>query len=99
MCIRDRLNSGYEIPMIGFGTYNQMENSKAKEMIKVAIQLGYRHFDTAVMYQNHKEIGQAFKELFQEKIVKREEVFITTCLLYTSPSPRDKRQSRMPSSA
>ena len=43
--------------------------------------LGYRHIDTAIFYQNHKLIGQALTEIFKEGKYKREDIFITTKIM------------------
>lgn len=70
------LNNGQKLPLKGFGTYLLTENTK--EVIKTAINVGYRHIDTASFYKNEQEIGQALKEIFSEGKIKREEIFVTT---------------------
>ena len=67
-------------PQLGFGTW-QYPQDKVKHMTKLAItKYGYRQFDTAKMYQNENQVGEAIKECIDESLVKREELFITTKL-------------------
>jgi aldehyde reductase len=76
------LNNGKEMPIIGLGTYNSTGNS-VYQSVKDAIHIGYRHIDTAYLYQNEKEIGKALKEVFAEGKVKRQEVFVISKLWHT----------------
>ncbi|XP_067657235.1 aldo-keto reductase family 1 member B1-like isoform X2 [Haliotis asinina] len=73
-----RLNSGYDMPMLGLGTYNNLKPNEVGGAVKAAIQMGYRHIDTAWRYKTEPEIGAAVKELIQEGKIKREELFIVT---------------------
>jgi 2,5-diketo-D-gluconate reductase A len=52
------LNNGVEIPQLGFGVF-QIEPKDTVEAVTQALKIGYRHIDTAQMYQNEKEVGQA----------------------------------------
>ena len=56
-----KLNNGAEIPQFGFGVY-QIEPKDTVEAAKQALSMGYRHIDTAQMYGNEAEVGQAIKE-------------------------------------
>lgn len=67
------LSNGVEIPQLGFGVF-QIPPQETKDVVKKAIEVGYRHFDTAQAYFNEAEIGQAIKE----SDINREELFITT---------------------
>uniref|UniRef100_A0A1Y1NE97 NADP-dependent oxidoreductase domain-containing protein n=1 Tax=Photinus pyralis TaxID=7054 RepID=A0A1Y1NE97_PHOPY len=76
-CIK--LNNGYEIPIIGFGTYKSTEG-EAYKIVKKAIDVGYRHFDCAHFYENEDEIGAAFSEKIADGTVRRDDLYITTKL-------------------
>ncbi|CAJ0582625.1 unnamed protein product, partial [Mesorhabditis spiculigera] len=54
------LSNGVEMPMIGFGTW-QLSGEAGKDAIKTAIRSGYRHIDTAAIYENEAMIGEALK--------------------------------------
>jgi alcohol dehydrogenase (NADP+) len=74
-----KLNNGRDMPIIGFGTFLSAKG-EIGDAIKAAIECGYRHIDCAYVYNNEKEIGDALQELFQKKVVTREELFITSKL-------------------
>lgn len=67
--------SGFSIPAIGFGTW-QVTGQQCYDSVLKAIQLGYRHIDTAAIYGNHIEVGKAIKA----SGIDRSELFITTKL-------------------
>ncbi|KAF2471959.1 Aldo/keto reductase, partial [Lindgomyces ingoldianus] len=69
------LNTGGRIPAVGLGTW-QSKPSEVREAVKVALQKGYRHIDTALAYGNENEVGQGIKD----SGVPREEIWITTKL-------------------
>ena len=71
------LNDDNTIPNIALGTW-KMADQEAVNSVKEAVGLGYRHIDCAWRYNNEKAVGHALKELFQEKMVTREELFITS---------------------
>ena len=73
-----KLASGHEIPILGLGTW-QLKGSQCERIIKVAIELGYTHIDTAWMYQNQTQIGNALRDIN----VAREELFITSKIWHT----------------
>jgi 2,5-diketo-D-gluconate reductase A len=69
------LNNGVEIPQLGFGVY-QIPPAETKAATLAALEVGYRHIDTAEMYRNEKAVGEAVRE----SGLKREEVFVTSKL-------------------
>ena len=71
-----RLNGGNSIPEIGYGVFMIQDYEQCKKAVLNAIKCGYRHFDTAQVYQNEQAVGDAIKE----SGVPREEIFITTKL-------------------
>jgi 2,5-diketo-D-gluconate reductase A len=70
-----RTNNGIDIPQVGFGVY-QIPASRTNEVVRVALDAGYRHVDTAQVYGNEAEVGTAIVE----SGLSREDVFITTKL-------------------
>ena len=68
------MNDGNSIPILGYGTGDVNDVNTFKH----AIEIGYRHIDTALMYGNEKQIGKAIKEVISAGKVKREELFIVT---------------------
>lgn len=73
-----KLNNGRTIPALGLGTVPPDDPSKVKDQVITAVKAGFRHIDTAWYYGTEKYIGQALKELFEQGVVKREDLFITT---------------------
>jgi 2,5-diketo-D-gluconate reductase A len=70
-----RLNNGVEIPQLGFGTF-QIPPSETRAATLAALRAGYRHIDTAEMYGNEAEVGEAVRD----SGVPRSGVFITSKL-------------------
>jgi 2,5-diketo-D-gluconate reductase A len=61
------------MPALGFGTW-QLENGTAVPLVEKALEVGYRHIDTAQIYGNERDVGAAIKA----SGVKRDEIFLTT---------------------
>ncbi len=67
------LNNGINMPLLGLGVYD-MYNREAEEAVAQALEIGYRLIDTAAMYKNESEIGNAIRA----SNVQRNEIFVTT---------------------
>lgn len=71
------LNSGYNMPIIGLGTWTQ-NDLETENSVYHALKDGYRLIDTAQYYGNETGVGNGIKKAIEEGIVKREDIFITT---------------------
>ena len=71
-----KLQGGVEIPALGFGVFQITDPAECERSVLEAIQVGYRHIDTAASYRNETEVGNALKECG----VARKELFVTTKL-------------------
>ena len=74
------LNSGYEMPIIGLGTWTQ-DDETVENSVYHALQDGYRLIDTARYYGNEEGVGKGVRRAIDEGIVTREEVFVTSKLV------------------
>ncbi|MET1967855.1 aldo/keto reductase [Enterococcus gallinarum] len=70
------LSNNVSIPELGFGTWQTPNGDVAVSAVKKALEVGYRHIDTAQGYKNEDSVGQAIKE----SDIPREEIFLTTKL-------------------
>ncbi|MFQ2843342.1 aldo/keto reductase [Mycobacterium paragordonae] len=80
------LNDGNSIPQLGFGVF-QIEPDQTAATVRAALEVGYRHIDTAEMYGNEKEVGQGIRDAGLD----RGEVFITSKLNNGFHRPDDAR--------
>jgi len=76
------LSDGSEIPFLGLGVWQVGKGQECEQAVRWALELGYRHIDTAQAYGNEESVGKAIRE----SGVPRDEVFITTKF---QPSRRD----------
>lgn len=67
------LNNGVSMPLLGLGCWD-LNGKEARTAVEMAIDIGYRLFDTAAMYGNEREVGEAIRN----SSIRRENVFITT---------------------
>ena len=72
--INIKLNNGVEMPMLGFGTFKIPEGKVIIQSVKKALELGYRHIDTAAYYKNETGVGEGIGQ----SGVARNEIFITS---------------------
>jgi diketogulonate reductase-like aldo/keto reductase len=79
------LSNGNGIPILGFGTYQLRPGRQTMSAVSEALSSGYRHIDTARMYNNEKDVGRAISE----SGIAREDLFVTT-KLQNSDQGRDK---------
>ena len=82
------LNDGESIPQLGFGVF-QIEPARTAEAVKAALEIGYRHIDTAEMYRNEKGVGEGIRDAGLD----RADVFITSKLNNGFHLPDDARRA------
>jgi 2,5-diketo-D-gluconate reductase A len=82
------LNNGQKIPQFGFGVF-QIEPAETVEAVSQALEAGYRHIDTAQMYGNEREVGEAVAK----SDLDRAEVFVTSKLNNGAHLPDDARRA------
>lgn len=74
------LSSGYDMPLIGFGTYKIQGKELVYQVVDESLNVGFRSIDTAVGYRNEEDIGYALKNLLPKYNLQRSDIFITTKL-------------------
>ena len=80
--------NGAKIPAIGLGTW-ELRGSACTRIVEQALRLGYRHIDTAQMYDNEREVGEGVRA----SGVSRNDIFITTKIWTTHFAPHDLERS------
>ena len=68
------LYNGVRVPCVGYGTYLTPDGEIAKNAVKEALSVGYRHIDTAFIYGNETAVGEGIRE----SGISREDIFVTT---------------------
>jgi diketogulonate reductase-like aldo/keto reductase len=71
---RIKLNDGMTMPLFGLGVWRLESGKETRDAVSYALELGYKHIDTASMYNNEEDVGVAI----QESSLPREKLFITT---------------------
>jgi 2,5-diketo-D-gluconate reductase A len=82
------LNDGNAIPQLGFGVF-QIEPENTVEAVSEALKVGYRHIDTAEMYGNEREVGEAIRA----SGLDRGDVYVTSKLSNAFHEPQDAREA------
>ena len=82
------LNDGHAIPALGYGVY-QVPSADTAEAVRSAVEIGYRHIDTAQMHGNERGVGQGIRDAG----IERGHVFITSKLNNGFHRPDDARRS------
>ena len=83
-----QLNDGNEIPQLGFGVF-QIPPDETAEAVRIALEVGYRHIDTAEMYGNEREVAEGIRA----SGLDRSEVFVTSKLNNSFHRPDDARRA------
>jgi 2,5-diketo-D-gluconate reductase A len=82
------MNNGKTIPQLGFGVF-QIDPAETADAVRQALDVGYRHIDTAEMYRNEKDVGEAIRA----SGIDRGDVFVTSKLNNADHRPDDARRA------
>jgi diketogulonate reductase-like aldo/keto reductase len=82
------LADGNEIPLLGLGVWQVDNGRECEDAVRAALELGYRHIDTAQAYGNERSVGNALRD----SGVPREEVYITTKFYPAKDDPEAEAQ-------
>ena len=80
--------NGAKIPAIGLGTW-ELRGRTCARLVEQALRLGYRHIDTAQIYENEREVGEGLRA----SRIRRDDVFVTTKIWTTHFAPNDLERS------
>lgn len=84
-----KLNNGLEIPVVGFGTWKMPQGPETRDIVRHAIDIGYRHIDTAAVYGNEESVGEAIAA----SDLNREDLFVTSKLWNTDHEYEKAKQA------
>ncbi|CAH0599971.1 unnamed protein product [Chrysodeixis includens] len=97
-----KMNDGHYIPSFGLGTWLgvdrtngtliQVKDDSVQRAVEIAIDAGYRHIDTASVYNTEEQVGTAIRNKIAENLVQREDLFVTSKLW----NDRHKREDVLP---
>src|ERR1700758_2166459 len=82
--------NGAKIPAIGLGTW-ELRGRMCARIVEQALRLGYRHIDTAQIYENEREVGEGLRA----SGIKRDEVFVTTKIWPSHFAPAEFERSAL----
>lgn len=82
------LNNGVDMPILGFGVY-QVPPEDTERAVTDALEVGYRHIDTAAAYENEEAVGRALRS----SGIPRHELFVTTKLWIQAPGEANARRA------
>ncbi|XP_071952621.1 aldo-keto reductase family 1 member A1-like [Antedon mediterranea] len=89
-----RLYTGASMPLLGLGLWKSKPD-QVELAIRSALGVGYRHFDSAMVYENEKEVGLALKAAIKDMNLAREEIFMCSKLWNTRHAPEDVKPALM----
>ncbi|XP_055955990.1 aldo-keto reductase family 1 member B1 [Patella vulgata] len=82
-----KLNSGFYMPVIGYGTFNSFKENEVRNAARVALEVGYRHIDTAWVYKTEEELGDAITQKIKDGLFERSDLFLASKLWNTHHRP------------
>ena len=83
-----KFNNGDQLDAIGLGTWKS-QPGKVEDAVLSALKSGYKHIDCAAVYGNEAEIGKAFQKAINQKVVSRENLWVTSKLWNTAHKAED----------
>ena len=84
-----KFSNGVSSPQIHFGTYRIKTAEDVRTAVSTALEVGYRAFDTASVYKNHRKIAETFKEFLPKLGLSRKDIFLTSKL-----APKDHGEQK-----
>src|SRR6476620_8356057 len=79
------------MPVLGLGVYRMKQGRETEQAIEWALEAGYRHIDTAMMYKNEESVGAAIRR----SGLPRDEVFVTTKIFPTRRNAREQLEQSL----